>query len=198
MSDEELKDLPADVHSNPRDLLPAAQEKQDEILSELVQADDMEKIKDLTHLFNAHQAKRNALRINALNDVQDALVQQMADRLKKTPDNFNNTDIANWMKTVQQVIDTSQKTVEQVDTIPAITYQQTNNTQVNVSVVDSLSRESRTRITDAIQKILQNVQNSTDEAVQEADELVIEPINTDNTSEVIDNASSGRDQNSNS
>lgn len=197
MSEEELKDLPAGTSSNPRDLLPAAQEKQDEILSELVQADDMEKIRDLTHLFNAHQAKRNALRINALNDVQDALVQQMADRLKKTPDNFNNTDIANWMKTVQQVIDTSQKTVEQVDTIPAITYQQTNNTQVNVSVVDSLSRESRTRITDAIQKILQNVQNSTDEAVQEADELVAEPVDIDNNSEVIDNASNRGDQDSN-
>lgn len=197
MSDEELRDLPANTSSNPRDLLPAAQEKQDEILSELVQANDMEKIKDLTHLFNAHQAKRNALRINALNDVQDALVQQMADRLKKTPDNFNNTDIANWMKTVQQVMDTSQKTVEQVDTIPAITYQQTNNTQVNVSVVDSLSRESRTRITDAIQKILQNVQNSTDEAVQEADELVAEPVDINNNSEVTDNASSRGDQNSN-
>ena len=158
----------------------------------------MEKIKDLTHLFNAHQAKRNALRINALNDVQDALVQQMADRLKKTPNNFNNTDIANWMKTVQQVMDTSQKTVEQVDTIPAITYQQTNNTQVNVSVVDSLSRESRTRITDAIQKILQNVQNSTDEAVQEADELVVEPVDVNNNnSEVIDNASNRGDQDSN-
>ena len=197
MSDEELKDLSADTSSNPRDLLPAAQEKQDEILSELVQANDVEKIKDLTHLFNAHQAKRNALRINALNDVQDALVQQMAERLKKTPDNFNNTDIANWMKTVQQVIDTSQKTVEQVDTIPAITYQQTNNTQVNVSVVDSLSRESRTRITDAIQKILQNVQNSTDEAVQEADELVAEPVDINNNSEVIDNVSSRGDQKSN-
>lgn len=197
MSDEELRDLPANTSSNPRDLLPAAQEKQDEILSELVQANDMEKIKDLTHLFNAHQAKRNALRINALNDVQDALVQQMADRLKKTPDNFNNTDIANWMKTVQQVMDTSQKTVEQVDTIPAITYQQTNNTQVNVSVVDSLSRESRTRITDAIQKILQNVQNSTNEAVQEADELVAEPVDINNNSEVTDNASSRGDQNSN-
>ena len=36
MSDEELKDLPADTSSNPRDLLPAAQEQQDEILSELV------------------------------------------------------------------------------------------------------------------------------------------------------------------
>lgn len=36
MSDEELRDLPANTSSNPRDLLPAAQEKQDEILSELV------------------------------------------------------------------------------------------------------------------------------------------------------------------
>lgn len=187
MNEEELKNPPVEKPSDPKELLPAAQEKQNEILSELIQADDMEEIKDLTHLFNAHQAKRNALRINALNDVQDALVQQMADRLQHTPDNFNNTDIANWMKTVQQVIDTSQKSVEQVDAIPAITYQQTNNTQVNVSIVDSLSRESRTRITDAIQKILQVAQNPVEDAVQEIEDPIEESTNQINSAEVINN-----------
>lgn len=187
MNEEELKNPLVENSSDPKELLPAAQEKQNEILSELIQADDMEQIKDLTHLFNAHQAKRNALRINALNDVQDALVQQMADRLKRTPDNFNNADIATWMKTVQQVIDTSQKSVEQVDAIPAITYQQTNNTQVNVSVVDSLSRESRTRITDAIQKILQAAQNPVEDAVQEIEDPAEASTNQINNIEVINN-----------
>lgn len=146
-------------------LLPIAQEQQGEVLEKLVQAEDMDQIKDLTHLFNASQTKRNALRIQALNDVQDALVKQMADRLATQPHNFNNTDIANWMKTVQQVMDTSQKGVDQVDALPTITYQQNNNTQVNVNVADTLSRESRERVAEAVKKILQNVQNDSSEIV---------------------------------
>lgn len=31
----------------------------------------------------------------------------MIERLDKTPDNFNNGDLAVWMKTVQQAIDSS-------------------------------------------------------------------------------------------
>lgn len=146
-------------------LLPLAQKQQSEVLGQLIQTQEIDQVKDLTHLFNVSQTKRNALRIQALNDVQDALVRQMADRLAKQPDNFNNADIANWMKVVQQVMDTSQKGVDQVSTLPAITYQQTNNTQVNVSVADTLSRESRDRITDAVQKILQNIQNEQSDPV---------------------------------
>lgn len=146
-------------------LLPLAQKQQSEVLGQLIQTQEIDQVKDLTHLFNVSQTKRNALRIQALNDVQDALVRQMADRLAKQPDNFNNADIASWMKVVQQVMDTSQKGVDQVSTLPAITYQQTNNTQVNVNVADTLSRESRDRITDAVQKILQNIQNEQSDPV---------------------------------
>ncbi len=169
----EAENLPEQVLSS-TDLLPIAQEQQEKVLSQLVQAKDADSIKDLTHLFNATQTKRNALRIQALNDVQDSLVKQMADRLASQPNNFNNADIASWMKVVQQVMDTSQKSVDQVDTLPTITYQQNNNTQVNVSVTDTLSRESRERITDAIQKILQNVQNAESEDVCTDGELVEE------------------------
>lgn len=169
----ETENLPEQVLSS-TDLLPIAQEQQEKVLSQLVQAEDADSIKDLTHLFNATQTKRNALRIQALNDVQDSLVKQMADRLASQPNNFNNADIASWMKVVQQVMDTSQKSVDQVDTLPTITYQQNNNTQVNVNVADTLSRESRERITDAIQKILQNVQNVESEDVCTNGELVEE------------------------
>lgn len=194
--DKQLADM-ADTSSSPDqvlssvDLLPIAQEQQGKVLSELVQAEDADSIKDLTHLFNATQTKRNALRIQALNDVQDSLVRQMADRLATQPNNFNNADIASWMKVVQQVMDTSQKNVDQVDAIPAITYQQNNNTQVNVSVADTLSRESRERITDAIQKILQNVQNAESEVVCESGELVEEPpVEVSETANTSDNSKS--------
>lgn len=146
------------------DLLPIAQKKQEEVLEKLVKADTKDEVTDLTNLFNLNQVKRNAIQVNALNGVKDTLIQQMADRLSKTPNNFNNTDIANWMKVVQQALDTSQKSVDQISTMPTIVNQQ--NTQVNVNVIDNLSKDSRDRIADAIKAIIEN-NKKTSEDVQE-------------------------------
>lgn len=134
------------------------QSKQDEVLAKLVKETDLDKVKDLTHLFNTYLAKRNAIRMTALNDVQDALVRQMLERLQKYPDNFANKDIADWMKTVQAALAASSEKVEQLDDIPTITYQQ--NTQVNVNIVDSLSRESRARVMSAVEEFLKQAQNT--------------------------------------
>ena len=135
------------------DLTPVVQGKHNELLNQIVEEDDFEELKNLTHKFNAHQAKRQILRVNALNNVQDALISQMIERLTKTPDNFANKDISDWMKVVQMVMDVSQKGVEHVDEMPTIINQQ--NTQVNINVADSLPKESRDRITEAIKLILQ-------------------------------------------
>ena len=167
------------VEENKDDSLSAlttiAQDKQNEVLAKLMREDDLDKTKDLTHLFNVYQTKRNALRINALNDVQDALVKQMLDRLEKYPDNFNNKDIADWMKTVQMVMDTNNEKVEQLDDIPTIKYQQNN--QVNVNVIDGLSRESREKITNVLEALMNSVNNDEENTVL-ADEIVEEEENS--------------------
>ena len=143
--------------------------KQTKTLEELIREDDLDKVKDLTHLFNIYQTKRNAIRINALNDVQDALVKQMLERLQKYPDNFANKDIADWMKTVQNVMESNVEKVEKLDDIPAITYQQNN--QVNLTLVDGLSKESREKVLGVVEALLKNVQSTTDSNVCNNEEL---------------------------
>ena len=152
----------------------------DALIDNIVKTDDVDELKDLTHLFNAFQTKRHILRVNALNDVQDALVAQMAERLKSQPHNFNNNDIANWMKTVQQAMDSSQRSIEAIDETPAIVHQ--NNTQVNINIEDTLSRESREKILDVINNILQNSNNDESDGVYTNDEIVEESqINSENS-----------------
>ena len=145
--------------------IPEEVKQQDtDLISEIMTETDTGKLKDLTNLFNAFQVKRHILRVNALNDVQDRLVQQMMDRLSKYPDNFNNKDISDWMKTVQSALESSQGSIEKIDTIPQIVHQ--NNTQVNINVEDSLSRESREKILDILNKILpKNVENTDNSGV---------------------------------
>ena len=156
-------------------LIDTVKEKDNELIDTILQETDIDKLKDLTHVFNAFQAKRQILRVNALNDVQDALVAQMARRLQETPNNFNNNDIAMWMKTVQQTLDSAQNSVKSIDDVPAIVNQ--NNTQINVNVEDNLSRESREKIMDALQAILGSVENTGKEIVSYDDNEVQEGNN---------------------
>lgn len=143
--------------------LQAVKYKDDALVQKILQEDDVDNLKDLTRQFNVFQAKRQVLRVNTLNDVQDALVQQMLDRLEQQPHNFDNKDIALWVKTVQSAMESSKKGIEEVDTIPTIVHQ--NNTQINVSVEEKLSRESREKILSVLEKILGEGGNVVEENV---------------------------------
>lgn len=153
MEDKEKQQVEEPQQTTVEDLLPAVRQHDDQLITEILQESDLDKLKDLTHAFNAFQTKRQILRVSALNDVQDALVQQMADRLRQQPHNFDNKDIALWMKTVQQAMDSAKQEIDSIDDVPTITYQ--NNTQINVNVEDSLSRESREKILGVLNQILQ-------------------------------------------
>lgn len=154
--------------------LQAVKDKDDALVQKILQEDDVDNLKDLTRQFNVFQAKRQVLRVNTLNDVQDALVQQMLDRLEQQPHNFDNKDIALWVKTVQSAMESSKKGIEEVDTIPTIVHQ--NNTQINVNVEDTLSRESREKILSVLDKILGESGGVEDENVVLHSEGEIIPI----------------------
>ena len=57
-----------------KNLIEEVKSKDNALIDTILQEDNIDKLKDLTHLFNAYQTKRQILRVNALNDVQDALV----------------------------------------------------------------------------------------------------------------------------
>ena len=159
--------------------LDSIKQRDDELITKIVEESDVDKLKDLTHVFNAFQTKRQILRVNALNDVQDALVAQMLERLEKQPHNFDNNDIANWMNVVQRTLDSSQKNVKTIDETPAISYQQNNQINVNVDSTQ-LSRESREKILNVVQLVLQNSENTENTPVYNDGE---EEVDTDGQSE---------------
>ena len=155
-----IEDLPA------KDLLSVSQEDPNKLLTNLINTNDASEIDNMVPVFNSFFKKREIMQKHTEYDLKDRLLERMLERLDKTPDNFNNSDLAVWMKTIQQAIDSSQKNIDQQQSVTptqTVNYQQNNN--VHVSIADTLSRESRSRITDAIQKILQNVQNEENSSV---------------------------------
>jgi hypothetical protein len=126
-----------------------------DIAQQILDETDIDKVKDLTALFNLNTQKRNVARVLKMTDLLDRVTDQMLTRFERTPDNFSNEDLIKFMQVTENSIEKANKSISQVDQTPAIQYQQNN--QVNINIGDSLNRESRQRVTDTVQAILSKI-----------------------------------------
>ena len=138
------------------------------IAKKIIKEQNLDEIKDLTHLFNLNQAKKNVLRILKLNQLLDKVSDQMIERFEKRPGEFSNNDLLNYMQITQSAIDRANKSLNLVDETPAIKL-----TQQNIIIEkDVLNKESRDKITSAVASILNHLNNT--QEIQENPVLTIE------------------------
>ena len=135
----------------------------DEDITELAQQiyseTDVNKAKDLVAMFNWNISKKNVTRIKKLNDLYDAVTDQMIERVDKKADQFSNSDLLDYVKVIQGAIDTSTKNLSQIEEPPTIVQ---HNTQINVNMIDRFDADSKKRVLEAIQQVLQSAQNVSD------------------------------------
>ena len=141
-----------------------------DLANQIINESDIDKVKNLTALFNLNQAKKNVLRVMKYNSLLDAISDQMTERIEQRPGEFSNNDLLNYMNVVQSSIDRANKSIELVDSTPAI---QLNQVNINMpkSNIDLLDSESRERVLEVLQAI-KNKMNKVEE-VKEA--VIIEP-----------------------
>ena len=142
--------------------------KINELVENILDEQDPNKTKDLVELFNWNMSKKNILRIQKLNDLYDSITDQMVERVDKRADQFSNSDLLDYVKTIQGAIDVNTKNLAQVQEPPLIVQQ--TNTQINVNVVDSFDREAKERILAAVQATLAQASTKT----EKDDPIVIE------------------------
>lgn len=123
----------------------------EDLVRQIVDSDDSKQVKGLIDLFNLNQVKKNTVRIVKLNSLLDKISDQMLERFENNPHEFTNNDLLTYMTTVQTSIDRANKYLDLVDNAPMI---QLNQVNVNVDS-NKLNRDSRLKITEAINKILQ-------------------------------------------
>lgn len=124
------------------------------LINQIIAESDIEKTKDLTHLFNINQNKKTMIRIDKLSGLQDHLVDQFARRIAERPDEISNKELMDGIRIVQDIIERGQKQVEGVTQTPLIQFNQQNN---SVNFGDSsaqLSKESRDRVKNAVLSLL--------------------------------------------
>lgn len=150
-----------------------------DIVNNIVTADNLDDLKSYTNLFNIAIAKKNALRIVKLNNLLDAVNDQAIDRFLKRPGEFNNKELLEYMKTVAEQVERSQKALNEVEDKPAIQINNQKN-EVNINVTDDLSRESRERVTEVIRKLLQQATTTVEsqKTVEEPENKVYNTVDT--------------------
>ena len=141
------------------------------VTNELIEEQDLDKVKNLTKLFNLNQAKRNAIRVMKLNSLLDKVSDQMIERFNKKPGEFSNKELLDYMSVVQSTIDRANKSIELVNQTPAIVINQQNN-QVNIDNSPVLDRESRMRVVEAVKGIMNTLNlKNVPEQIQEISEF---------------------------
>lgn len=130
--------------------------KIDGLVQSILDEQDPNRTKDLVELFNWNISKKNIARIQKLNTLYDSITDQMIERVDKRADQFSNSDLLDYVKTIQGAIDTNTKNLSQVQEPPLIVQQ--NNTQINVNVADKFDREAKERILAAVQATLAQAQ----------------------------------------
>ena len=137
--------------------------KNNEIAQKILDAETVEETKDLTALFNLNSQKRNVLRVLKMNNLLDKVTDQIIERFEKNPNLFTNEDLLRYMQVTENAIDRANKNLNMVEETPPIQLLQQN--QVNININQGLNRESRQRVIETVQAILNGSQNNSAEDV---------------------------------
>ena len=151
------------------------------ILNQIIAAEDIDKTKDLTYLFNINQNKKTMVRIDSLSNLQDKLVSLLSNRVTERPDEMSNQEVMQALKVVQDIIERGTKQITGQNEQPLIQInQQTNSVNVGDEAA-GLNRDSRDKVRRAIMSILDNVKDTanTDTEIIEADTTLVNGGNED-------------------
>lgn len=135
--------------------------KTTQIAQKIIDEENVDTIKELTHLFNLNQAKKNVLRVMKLNGLLDSVSDRIIERFEKYPDNFSSADLLNYLQVTQNAIEKANKNLSLVEDTPVI--QVNHNNQLNVNIVDTYDRESKERVMEFIKSVLANSTDNIDE-----------------------------------
>ena len=155
-----------------------------EIINQVIHENDVEKVKDLTYLFNINHNKKTMLRQDKLNELQDIITDQLITRFTTKPDEMSNQELMNGLKTVQDVLERSTKQINGVnEQTPLITInQQHNEVNVGEKSIDSLNRDSREKVKTAVLKLLNGLSTISAESPDLTNTIEAEVTETDTTS----------------
>lgn len=148
--------------------------KNNDIAQQILDAETVEQTQDLTALFNLNAQKRNVLRVLKMNNLLDKVTDQMIERFERNPNLYTNDDLLKYMQAAESAIDRASKNLNLVEDTPSIQLLQQNN--VNISIDNGLSRDSRQRVIETVQALLNKSKAS---AIIDAEAVEVKDVQED-------------------
>lgn len=174
-TDKELNEQTTDLAVVTENILVDSKALSDEskmLLNQIIKETSVARINDLTELFNINQNKKTMARMDKMSDLLDLLTDKLIERVTKRPDELSHKDILDAMKTASDMIDKGNKQINNQENVPLIQINnQDNSVNVDTSLGDLKTRESRERVKSAVAAVLQNldldqlVKNNTENVV---------------------------------
>lgn len=124
----------------------------EELSERILNETDIEQFDKIKNLFDLNIKKKEIIRLNKLNDLQDLTVEEMSKRLQSRSGEFSNQDLLGYFKTIQESINKSDTSLDNIDTSSIKVIQ--NQLNINMNKEDDLSRESKNKVIEAIRSIL--------------------------------------------
>lgn len=188
-TDKELTEQTTDLAVATENILVDSKALSDEskmLLNQIIKETSVAKVNDLTELFNINQNKKTMARMDKMSDLLDLLTDKLIERVTKRPDELSHKDILDAMKTASDMIDKGNKQINNQENVPLIQINnQDNSVNVDTSLGDLKTRESRERVKSAVAAVLQNldldqlVKNNTENVVDSEFSEIVEE-NKDN------------------
>ena len=125
----------------------------DELVNQLITTNDSSDIENIINLFNFNMKKKNILRVNTYNNLLDKVIDEVVERFDKHSDEFSNKELLDYLNSIQTFAYNKQDLTDVQ--VPSITLNTINMTN-NINSFDSIDVDSRKRIQDAIQNIINN------------------------------------------
>ena len=138
----------------------------DENKTKLMSATTKKELEEIVAIFNLDIAKKNLLRSAVYSDMVDKVIDEMSKRVEKTPGQFSNKELLDYMNALQAQL--SKNTIENKE-LPNIAIQQ-NIVNVN-SPLSEFDRDSKDKMRDVLKAILMSTQQGDiieDEFTQDA------------------------------
>lgn len=118
---------------------------------------------EIIDLFNASFAKKNALRLDKISDLLDDILSKIQNRIDIRYDEFSNKDLVEYLSALIQAAEKSAKLSSTSTITPMVTFNQQNNVVLDSdNILNTLDRDSRVRIANAIEAIIHDQQKYSD------------------------------------
>lgn len=132
--------------------LPSLQKQSNDLINQIIATESKQELDDLTNLFKMNQQKKDLARINRLNGLLEIVDDEVINRVATEPESIENETLLKYMTQTQQQISNIRTTMEQQPLI------QINNQKNEIHMDSGLSVESRKKVLEAVQQILNQSQ----------------------------------------